>query len=89
MYVVLKNLRADGHFYTIGDILNGDSPTIDYEKLIALGFIKFVKTSAVVSTAAPIVEEKPAAEPAAVPVAAKPPAVTPAHKRTTVKKEEK
>lgn len=80
MYVVLKNLRADGHFYTLGDILNGDSPTIDYKKLVALGFIKFVKTSAVASTA-PVVEEM------AVAPEAKP--LTTTHKRTTVKKEEK
>ena len=44
MYVTLKNLRADGFLYRVGDIIEGGSKTIDYEKLIVTGFIKQIKS---------------------------------------------
>lgn len=46
MYIILKNLRADGFLYKVGDLLEKDSKTVDYEKLVALGFIKQVKSPA-------------------------------------------
>lgn len=45
MYIILKNLRADGFLYKVGDVIENDSKTINYEKLVAAGFIKPIKSS--------------------------------------------